>query len=326
VWLWRATPEHYDAILVSDKFLVAIAALLIARIRKIKFLYWMTFPLHKANVSLGREGTRRYPLVSMIRGYLSELSLKHLIIPYSDHIFVQSQRMRENFEDLGASREKMTPIVTGIDLTEVAPATSLVPCDEKRHHTIAYLGTLASERRLEVLVDMLAQLRTKGVTANLLLIGDGEVSEDQLRIRRRAEQFGLQERIEITGFLPRAEALERLRGADVCVSPIYPSPLFDGGSPTKLVEYMAAGLPVVANRHPDQDQVLRASRAGISVPWGARHFARAVHRLLACTDTERKIIGMRGQSWVVKHRSYAVIADDFERSCLQTLSIGTTAR
>jgi glycosyltransferase involved in cell wall biosynthesis len=183
--------------------------------------------------------------------------------------------------------------------------------------TLAYLGTLQRERRLEILIDMLAELGRRGVYARLLLVGDGEVVEDRLAIERRADALGVRGQIEITGRLPRLEALERVGRADICLSPIFPSPMFDGASPTKLVEYLALGLPVVANSHPDQSLVLRGSRAGVCVPWGARHFARAVHWLARRNDDELIAIGVRGRAWVEKHRSYTGIADDFERACVE---------
>lgn len=318
-WLWRAKAGQYDAILVSDKFLIAVVASFVARKRGAKFFFWMTFPLHKSSVLLGRAGIARYPLISMVRGYVSEFALKRIILSRSDHVFVQSQRMMKDFVALGVNPGKLTPIVTGIDLNEIVPTYGHNARESRQFRTVAYLGTLASERHLEVLVDTLSELGRRGTIAKLLLVGDSDDPEDRNRLRQRAQQLGLLDQIEITGYLPRAEALERIRTADICVSPIFPSPLFDGASPTKLVEYLALGIPVVANRHPDQDLVLHESRAGISVPWGARHFARAIHWLLRRSDAERSAMGMRGRAWVEAHRSYSGIADAFERACLQSL-------
>jgi glycosyltransferase involved in cell wall biosynthesis len=125
--------------------------------------------------------------------------------------------------------------------------------------------------------------------------------------------------IEITGFLPQSEALARVQQADVCLSPFYPTPMLLSTSPTKLVEYLALARPVVANNHPEQSLILRESRAGVCVPWGARYFARAVRWLMARTQDERLAMGERGREWVVKNRSYARIADDIERAVSRIL-------
>lgn len=319
-WLWRVNARDYDCILVSDKFLLASIAALVARARGVKFFFWLTFAFHKSHVLLGREGIVRYPMLSVLRGHIADFFLHRWIVPLSQHVFVQSQYMADDFRRHGADPGKLTPIVTGIDVGEIVPAQHSDDNKRKSVLTIGYIGTLARERRLEILVDTLADLKRRDVAARLLLVGDGETPEDRINILERAAQMGVVDRIEITGFLPREEALERIRVADIGVSPIYPSPIFDGASPTKLVEYLALGLPVVANSHPDQSLVLKGSRAGVCVPWGARHFARAVHWLARRSDAELAAIGRRGRAWVEDHRSYAGIADEFERACLETIA------
>ena len=320
-WLLRARTDDYDCILISDKYLLASVAAIVARARGLKFFFWLTFAFHKSHVALGREGIVRYPMLAMIRGHCANFFLHHWIVPLSNHVFVQSQHMADDFQEQGALPAKLTPIVTGIDVGEIAPAHHVHDVRRSRF-TVAYLGTLARERRLEILVEMLAHLKVRGLDARLLLVGDGETGEDRQAIERRAAALGVHDQIEITGFLPRSAALELVRGANVCVSPIHPSPIFDGASPTKLVEYLALGLPVVANSHPDQSVVLRESRGGICVPWGSRHFARAVFWLANRSEQELMAIGRRGRAWVEANRSYAGIADDFERACLFAIDAG----
>ena len=166
---------------------------------------------------------------------------------------------------------------------------------------------------------MLAELNRLGLPAKLLLIGDGAKPDDRRSLQERAKELGVESQLEITGFLPRREALALIRTADVCVSPFNPSPILDVASPTKLIEYMALGLPVVANTHPDQSQVLRESRAGVRVPWNARHFARAVHWISKRSDAELITMASRGRAWVEANRQYSSIADIFEDACRNAL-------
>jgi glycosyltransferase involved in cell wall biosynthesis len=321
-WLARATSDHYDCILVSDKYLLACLAAVVARIRGLKFFFWLTFAFHDSHVTLAHDGLVRWaPLVRM-RGHLTDFLLHNWIVPLSDHVFVQSAQMGREFCRRGADPTRLSPVVTGIDLSEIDQMRKATPKHDRTQLTIGYLGTLAAARRLEVLVEMIAELRHRGVMARLLLIGDGAVPADRARLEDRADELGVRDQMEITGYLPRHEALSLVRGADICISPIYPCPAFDGASPTKLIEYMALGRPVVANRHPDQSEVLRDSRAGVRVPWGARHFARAAHWLARRTEAEAAAIGYRGRVWVEKNRSYRFIANEFERVCLEAIAAG----
>lgn len=323
-WLFRARASDYDCILVSDKYLLACIAAVIARVRGLKFFFWLTFSFHNSYVLLGREGLARYPLLSRARGHVASFFLRHWIIPLSHHVFVQSPRMAEEFCKYGADPRRLTAILTGVDAAEIAPA-SCEPRARQVPLTIVYLGTLGRERRLGILVDMLSELNRQGLSVRLLLVGDGETAEDRVAIERRAKSLGVLDQIEITGFLPRPQAMERASAADIGVSPIQPSPIFDGASPTKLVEYLALGLPVIANAHPDQSQVLRDSRAGVCVPWASRHFARAVRWLARQNDEQFAAFGQRGQAWVREHRSYSCIADEFQSACLHAIANGRDA-
>jgi glycosyltransferase involved in cell wall biosynthesis len=318
--LWRARAEDYDCILVSDKYLLAIIASVVAHARGLKFFFWMTFPYHEAQVTLGKERLARHPTMALIRGYLTAFFLYRWIIPRSDHIFVQSQRMAETFCAHGADSARLTPVVTGIDLAGISPVVSHALNKNRRILTIAYLGTLVRERRLEILIDMLAELKRQGMLAQMLFIGDGAAPEDRRVIEERAQALGLAAQVTITGFLPRRDALDLVRTADIGVSPFHPSPILEVASPTKLIEYLALGMPVVANSHPDQSLVLKESRAGVCVPWSARHFARGVLWLAKRNGAELTAMSLRGQAWVKRNRSYERIADDFERACLRNLS------
>lgn len=311
--------RKYDAVMVSDKFVVAVVALLVARVRGVRFFFWLTFPVPEAQFLRARDGTARYRGVAFVRGVISWFLLYKVLLRHSDHLFVQSERMQQDICRHGADPSRVTPVLTGVDLKDF-PACARHTERAGSELTLAYLGTLSSDRHLEILVDMLGVLVTASKQVRLLLIGDGDRVGQREALIHRATALGVVERLEITGFLPHSDALHRLSGADICLSPFYPSPILDSTSPTKLVEYLALGLPVVANDHPEQRLVLRSCRAGICVPWGARFFARGVSALLSLTPAERSEMGARGRAWVEANRTYKRIADDFEKAYFLALS------
>jgi len=321
--LRHASPRRYDAVQVKDKFFVAIVALVLTRLRGMKFFFWLSFPIPESNLLLAQQGVARYPWISRTKGILTGWFLYRWILPYSDHVFVQSQRMKEDVCAKGADPAKVTPVPMGIDSGDV-PSTAHIPRSSPNsgggRTRLVYLGSLASERRLDILIDMLAELQRRGHEAFLLLVGDGDRPDDRRLLEDKAARLGVLDRLEITGFIPRSEALARVVEADVCLSPIYPTPILLPASPTKLVEYLALGIPVVANQHPEQRLMLRESRAGVCVPWGGRHFARAVEWLMKRSESERAAMGARGRAWVQQHRTYDRLADDLERTYLHLLA------
>jgi len=311
-----ARTSRYDAVQVRDKFLIAAIAVVVARARGLKFFYWLSFPFPESEMLRAKEGNARSRLLVYLRGAASGLLLYKWILPLCTHAFVQSEQMRIDVSAHGVSRTRLTPVPMGIAAADVAaggthkPRRSAMPTGL----TIVYLGTLNPQRRPEMLVDMLSVLLKQGMNARLLLVGDGDLPGDRARIERRAHESNVQDHLEITGMLPRSDALARVRSADIALSPFFPTPVLLSTSPTKLVEYMGLGLPVVANDHPEQRLVLRESRAGVCVPWGAKYFARAVTWLARRGPDERQRMGECGRRWVLANRTYDRIAEGVERT------------
>jgi glycosyltransferase involved in cell wall biosynthesis len=227
--------------------------------------------------------------------------------------------MKSDVENKGIPARRITAVPMGVpraDLNAYEAAENLLPADRAAPLQLVYLGTLAKARRLEILVDMLSILRRADVCVHLVMVGDGNEPEDRQFIESYAEELGVRDMLSITGFLPRAEALRRARNTDVALSPFHPTPVLLSTSPTKLVEYLALGLPVVANDHPEQRLVLRQSKSGICVPWGSRYFARAIAWMSKLSKEQRSQLGARGREWVKEYRSYERIGSKLEEKYL----------
>jgi glycosyltransferase involved in cell wall biosynthesis len=290
----------------------------------VRFFYWLSFPEPESQLQRVTDGTARFPLVNRCRGLLFGWLLYRLILPRCDHVFVQSAQMRRDLAAHGIDPRKLTPVPMGIAVSDVSPPRTPSPNGAAGAVTLAYLGTLNAQRHLEVLIEMLALLRAWGHEMRLLFIGGGDEPEDERRLERRAMELGVAGQVEITGTLPRDGALLRTRSADIALSPFFPTPVLRSTSPTKLVEYLAMGLPVVANAHPEQRQVLKESGAGVCVPWGARYFARGAAWLASRPAAQRQQMGELGRRWVLKNRTYSHIADDLEGEYLRLLTVPGT--
>jgi len=285
-----ARASSYDVVQVRDKVLSALIGLRAARQSGAAFVYWLSFPFPESSLYLARIGAARYPLLYRIRGWVLFRLLYRFILPRADHIFVQSEQMKSDLAGYGIDRSLMTAVPMGVDLRDfdsLAPRAAVVTphvAVAANGPTIAYLGTLAAERRMDFLVRCLALVHKEIPGARLLLVGDGPDPRDREGIEAEARRLNILESVEITGLLPRPAALARMAEATVCVSPFYPTPILNSTSPTKLIEYMAMGMPVVANDHPEQQLVLEQSGAGICVPYAEEPFAQAVVRIIRDPD------------------------------------------
>ena len=120
-------------------------------------------------------------------------------------------------------------------------------------------------------------------------------------------QVGLAEAVRITGWLPSAQAWQLLVAADAAVSYIPRGPLYDVSSPTKLLEYLALGMPAVGNDTPDQVHVLQSSGAGWLTASDPAALAQALNEILVDPAAARKRAAT-GPAFIEAQRSYRELA------------------
>jgi glycosyltransferase involved in cell wall biosynthesis len=310
----------YDAVEVKDKFVSGAFALMAAKLYRKRFIFWLSYPFAEEYLLRARDGTARYPMLYRIRGLAFKVLLYRLLLPHADHVFVQSEQMKRNIIEEGIDAAKMTPVPMGIRQSGAPPRVTREArrIFSKTEPVILYLGTLSKVRRLGFLIRALALVRAHVPEARLYLIGRGDAADDQSLLVEEAAKLGLSDAVVFVGPLPQPEAFQYVAEADVCVSPLFPNPILNAGTPTKVVEYMAAGKPIVANDHPDQRQLLDESGAGFCVPYEEAAFANAIVKLLQSADLA-EAMGGRGPAYVAKHRSYKTIADSVEAQLCRTI-------
>ena len=97
-------------------------------------------------------------------------------------------------------------------------------------------------------------------TEKLRVVGgrtDAEVEE----IRGWAREVGVEDRVDVTGFVRHDTVFEHISGARVAVI----ASKGGSGSPMKAFEYMAVGLPIVATDVEGNREIIEATDAGILV-------------------------------------------------------------
>ena len=312
----RARP---DCIQVRDKVASALLAQVAARILRVPFIYWMSFPIvegfeARRDALAGRaRGTRGWALwlAHAVRARTARFAAYRLVLPGADHVFVQSAAMHDWLAGQGIARTRMTAVPMGVDAA-LLERGAIVPSADPRldgRRVVLYLGRVARSRRSDFLLDVAERLRAQLPASLLVIAGDAPSPDEMAWMRDKIAARGLADHVLLTGWLPQRLALGYAVRAEVGLSPIPRGVLFDVSSPTKLVEYLALGIPGVANDIPDQALVIERSRAGLCVPMQAEAFAAATLRLLADRELAAAC-AERGPPWVRAHRTYAILARD----------------
>jgi len=137
----------------------------------------------------------------------------------------------------------------------------VVPSADSR---LVYLGHVTLARGAAELMHVGREVnRITGGKTRLLVIGAADEAARGLLYPAAATG-----EIDWAGFVPSSEALPRLDGAMAGLSLLHDEPNYRGSLPTKVVEYMAHGVPVVTTPLPLAGDLIRRTGAGVIVPFG----------------------------------------------------------
>ena len=304
--------ERPDCIQVRDKIASGLLGRIAAFVLRVPFVYWMSFPIVEGfevrRDEIGRRGKGLLWFGHALRARASRFVIYRLVLPGARHIFVQSEAMADWMASQGFERTRMTAVPMGVDAS-LFDRDRVEPVVDPRldgRRVILYLGRIAQARRSDFLLDVAEQLKDEFPDLLLVMAGDAASNDEMAWMRAEIARRGIDEHVLLTGWLPQRTALGYAVRAEVGLSPIPRSTLFDVSSPTKLVEYLALGIPSVANDIPDQQLVIDESRAGLCAPMEAGPFAAAVRRLLQDKALAAEL-AKRGPAYVRSHRTYAIL-------------------
>ncbi|MGV9302448.1 glycosyltransferase [Nonomuraea sp. NPDC003727] len=152
---------------------------------------------------------------------------------------------------------------------------------------VVYLGWLSRARGVQEAIEVGRLLQPYKVAVELIGYADPQ-SRPALN---QAVADGV---LEWRDFMPNDEALKRLDGALAGLSLLHDEPNYRHSMPTKIVEYMAHGIPVITTPSPRAVELVERYSSGVVVPWeDPKAVAQAVLSLRD-DQRERHAMGARG--------------------------------
>lgn len=172
----------------------------------------------------------------------------------------------------------------------------LVPLAQ-RPIAVAYVGGLGHHRGLWQMLEAIRLLDRPGI--RVVLAGP---LEQELSVEQRKAIPG---NVDLPGRVSREQADRLLREAAIGLSVLQPVPNFrEGHYPTKLFEYMSAGMAVIASDFPLYRRVVDEAECGLVVdPTDPAAIATAIAILLDSPDTT-EAMGARGRHAVATRYSW----------------------
>ncbi|MFC0036940.1 glycosyltransferase [Actinomadura rayongensis] len=201
----------------------------------------------------------------------------------------------EAYQDRFRERHPLVPNTTYVP--EVPPA----PPGEGR---VVYVGQLSVARGGLDMIAAARLLAPEGVTVELI----GAADPDVRPALRDAQRAGV---LRWYGFVPNDRALRIAEGATAGLALLHDGPNHRHSMPTKVIEYMARGLPVVTTPNPAAAKLVEEAGAGFVVPYGdPEAVADAVRKLH--NDAElRADLGKRGHETALARYHWPIQAESF---------------
>ncbi|WP_182879762.1 glycosyltransferase [Microbispora sp. H10949] len=208
--------------------------------------------------------------------------------------------------------------------TYVPPTPPPPPGDSR----VVYVGHISAARGAAEMIEVARRLRPYGIRLDLIGPADAAVRP----MLRDAQREGV---LDWFGYVPNRHALRMAEGALAGLSLLHDLPNYRQSTPTKIVEYMARGIPVVTTPLPNAASLVGRVDCGTIVPFGepgatsgtvadpvagtapdsgsdsvADAVVRAVLRLR--DDPERRAeMGARGYVEALNHYHWPAVAGDF---------------
>ena len=187
----------------------------------------------------------------------------------------------------------------------------------KKIPTFVYLGSHSKERELQTIFKAIEISVLNGVDAEFLFIGYDFKEDSYLKKLPQVKKLLKHGKLRIEAAISRDKVPKVLSNCDIGICLIPPKPIYLESSPTKLVEYMGAGLAVLASTGiPMQEAFIKEANGGILVDWDITSISKGIQKLVSEPNLRLKL-GNNSKTYTEEKLQYK----QYLKTMLQLLSL-----
>jgi glycosyltransferase involved in cell wall biosynthesis len=175
-------------------------------------------------------------------------------------------------------------VPNGADVALFARARSTRP----HPPTLIYMGTVVAWAGVDVTIAALARIRKEIQDARLLIVGHS-TPEYKALLETLCKEHGVYGHVHFLGKKTPAELVDLLAQSDIGMAAFKPVELRKYAFSLKIIEYMAAGLPVITTVDTQSERVLEKHGAGIAVAYEPQAIAAAALQLFKDPEQYRSM-------------------------------------
>jgi len=260
-WRVRVAAKGADVVLALDPVSTGLPALLAARCMKKPFVVKIVGDY------AWEQGKQRFGITQNLDEFVKEKSVPFLVrvlrriqthvAQSATRIIVPSEYLKGIIAEWGISCEKINVIYNAVTLEEIGVVPEVVM--KLSRPLVVTSGRLVPWKGIDGVIDAVALIHEKSVTAWLAIAGDGP--ECGTLQDRANEKLGTS--CVLTGSLSHADMLATMKYADVFVL----NSSYEGLSHV-LIEALALGKPIIATRAGGNEEVITHNQTGLIVSVG----------------------------------------------------------
>jgi glycosyltransferase involved in cell wall biosynthesis len=242
-------------------------------------------------------------------GYVDKDSFSYWIIAalerfaflHSDHSIVLTPTMAKQFmQKYNLSEGRLTPVPFGVERDLFDPALEVETANR-----IVYFGNLGEVQAFKPFLKGFAALNN---SLELHIAGSGERREELETI---CEDLGIRDQVSFLGMIPRKEIPELVGASKLSIVPLRTGDeyKFDYARPTKLLESMAIGTPVVASSVNEIEKVCEMSGGGIAVENCPEEIKNAIEQV----ESTHEEVGIAATEFIETYHRWEQLSKRVER-------------
>jgi glycosyltransferase involved in cell wall biosynthesis len=197
---------------------------------------------------------------------------------FADHVITVTEVWRRTLIERGVPAEKVSVVMNVADPRIFRrDGNGKRPSPNGHDFHLIYHGTFTHRYGVDLIVRALERVRPTIPNIRVTLLGGGEYRDELIRL---TQELNLTEYVEISqALLPASELPALLQQADVGIVPNRSNIFTDGLLPTKLMEYVALGTPVIAARTPTITTYFDDQMVQFFTPDNVEDLSRCIIRL-----------------------------------------------
>lgn len=238
----------------------------------------------------------------------------HFALPRVDSIVTVSASATERVQQY-AHNVPVYPIPLAVDDSFLLEKPLEINYKELEVLKLVYIGSHSSMRELHTVFAGCLRAFRMGVPLMLDSVGGSKIEIEQLRGYSSVKVLEQEGILRFCNPIPRAEIPVLLRQYHVGLSLIPPSPVYREASPTKLAEYCAVGLVVLASHGiPEQETFVRNSGGGRLTQFSATDIAEGIYELWR-DRTEFNRMREEAFDYIARFYKYERFSNSLQEAC-----------